>query len=240
MDDAEAIRRYYAAILPYYDDALADRGDLPFWEGMATRWPSGQILDLGCGTGRVTEVLSRCASVTAIDLVVEMLLRASRKAPAARLIAADLRRFAFRAPFDLIVLADDPMAHLTSMKDRARVMSLIAGQLTPNGRVVLEGLYRHPGAARITAREMGTLTVEERWTPMAEASVWTAEYRYRQGTSTVEVRSVMRSWSLAELDLLAEAGLAIENVWGDFDESPFSEDSPRIIIVARRSRILTI
>ncbi len=37
MDDAEAIRRYYAAILPYYDDALVDRGDLPFWEGMANR-----------------------------------------------------------------------------------------------------------------------------------------------------------------------------------------------------------
>ena len=64
MDDAEAIRRYYAAILPYYDDALADRGDLPFWEGMVTRWPSGQILELGCGTGRVSEVLSRFASVT--------------------------------------------------------------------------------------------------------------------------------------------------------------------------------
>jgi len=83
---------------------------------------------------------------------------------------------------------------------------------------------------------MGTLTVEERWTHTAETSVWTAEYRYRQGTSTVEVHSVMRSWSLAELDSLAEAGLAIENVWGDFDESPFSEDSPRIIIVAKRRR----
>jgi SAM-dependent methyltransferase len=236
MDDAEAIRRYYAAILPYYDDALADRGDLPFWEGMATRWASGQILELGCGTGRVTEVLSRFASVTAIDLFVEMLLRASRKAPAARLIAADLRRFALRATFDLIALADDPIAHLTSMEDRARVMSLIAGQLTPNGRVVLEGLYRRPGAPRMTAREIGALTVEERWTPTAEASVWTAEYRYRQGMSTVEVHSVMRSWSLADLDLLTEAGLAIENLWGDFDESPFSEDSPRIIIVAKGRR----
>jgi hypothetical protein len=174
--------------------------------------------------------------VTAIDLVVEMLLRASRKAPAAHLIAADLRRFGLRAPFDLIVLADDPMAHLTSMEDRARVMSLIAGHLTHQGRVVYEGLYRRPGAPRMTARRMGTLTVEELWTPTAEASVWTAEYRYGQGTSFVEIRSVMRSWSLAELDLLAEAGLVIENVWGDFDESPFSEASPRIIIVAKRRR----
>jgi SAM-dependent methyltransferase len=234
MDDSEAIRRYYSAILPYYDDALADRGDLPFWGNMASRWGSRRILELGCGTGRVTEVLCRNAPVTAMDLLVEMLLRTSLRAPAARLIAADLRRFALRVPFDLIVLADDPMAHLTSMNDRARALRLIADHLMPHGRLVIEGLYRHPGTAPgVTSRDMAALTVEERWTATAEASVWKAGYRYRQGTSTVEVQSVMRSWSLAELDHLPEAGLEIESVWGDFDEGPFSEDSPRMIIVAK-------
>src|SRR5712691_6941938 len=122
MTDIEEIRRYYQAILPFYDHSLADRGDLPFWEAMATRWGARRILELGCGTGRVTEVLSRHASVTAVDLLVEMLWRAARKAPRAHLVAADLRQFAFATTFDLIVLADDPMAHLTSMDDRARVM----------------------------------------------------------------------------------------------------------------------
>jgi len=236
MDDVDSIRRYYGAILPYYDDALADRGDLPFWGSMASRWGSGRILELGCGTGRVTEVLCRYAPVTAMDLLIEMLLRASPRAPAARLIAADLRRFALRAPFDLIVLADDPMAHLTSMTDRARVLRLIADHLMPHGRVVLEGLYRHHGTVpHPPAQDMAALTVEEWWTPTSEASVWKAGYRFRQGTSTVEVQSVMRSWSLAELDHLPEAGLEIESVWGDFDESPFSDGSPRMIIVAKRT-----
>ncbi|HXH42010.1 MAG TPA: class I SAM-dependent methyltransferase [Thermoanaerobaculia bacterium] len=235
MDEAETIRRYYGALLPYYDEALAKRGDLPFWGSMATRWGAQRILELGCGTGRVTEVLVRHATVTAVDLLVEMLLPASRRAPAARLMAADLRRFALRETFDLIVLADDPMAHLTSLEDRAGVLRRIADHLTPHGRVVLEGLYRRPGMPPlVTSRHSAALSVEERWTPAAEASIWNASYRYEQGPSNVEVSSVMRSWSRAELDHVAGAGLEIESVWGDFDESPFMDDSPRIIVVAKR------
>ena len=93
MQDGDAIRRYYDAILPFYDESLADRGDLPFWEAMAKG--SKRILELGCGTGRVTEVLVRHAEVTAVDLLVEMLRRASRRAPRAHLVEADLRQFAF-------------------------------------------------------------------------------------------------------------------------------------------------
>ena len=82
MNDSEEVRRYYEAILPYYDESLADRGDLPFWEAMA-RLGSKRILELGCGTGRVTEVLVRHANVTAVDLLVEM-LRLARGACRAR------------------------------------------------------------------------------------------------------------------------------------------------------------
>src|SRR5437588_5690521 len=98
MQDSDKIRRYYEAILPFYDESLADRGDLPFWESMAAG--SKRILELGCGTGRVTAVLVRHADVTATDLLVEMLRRALRRAPAANFIAADLRQFAFAEQFD--------------------------------------------------------------------------------------------------------------------------------------------
>jgi len=214
MQDIEEIRRYYDAILPYYDESLADRGDLPFWESMATG--SKRILELGCGTGRVTEVLVKHAPVTAVDLLVEMLRRAFQKAPAAQLVAADLRQFAFAERFDLIVLADDPMAHLISIDDRARVLRLILDHLTPDGRVVIEGLYRPAGSAP---------GVEESWTAAEDPSVWNVRYRY----ASVEVATVMRSWSLEEI-----AGLQVEHLWGDFDRSPFSDDSKRMIIVAKR------
>jgi SAM-dependent methyltransferase len=221
----DEVRRYYDAILPFYDESLADRGDLPFWEAMAAG--SKRILELGCGTGRVTEVLVRHAEVTAVDLLVEMLLRASRRAPGANLVAADLRQFAFVERFDLIVLADDPMAHLISMDDRARVLRLIGDHLTRDGRVVIEGLYRH-GAGQ-SRHQSGDLTIEETWTATDDPSVFNAHYRYTKGASSISVDSLMRSWSLEEV-----AALRIEKLWGDFDRSPFLRDSPRMIVVARR------
>jgi len=220
----DEVRRYYDAILPFYDESLADRGDLPFWEAMAAR--SKRILELGCGTGRVTEVLVRHGEVTAADLLVEMLLRASRRAPGAKLVAADLRQFAFAEKFDLIVLADDPMAHLISMDDRARVLRLIGDHLTRDGRVVIEGLYRREAGS--LQHQRGDLLVEESWTATDDPSVFNAHYRYTKGSSTVDVSSLMRSWSLEEV-----AALKIESVWGDFDRSPFLRDSPRMIIVAK-------
>jgi SAM-dependent methyltransferase len=228
MTDIEEIRRYYEAILPFYDESLADRGDLAFWEAMATRWASSRILELGCGTGRVTAVLVRHARVTAVDLLIEMLARAGRKAPAAHLVAADLRQFAFAGRFDLIVLADDPMAHLISMDDRARVLRLIGDHLTRDGRVVIEGLYRRETGA--FQHQRGNLLVEETWTATDDPSVWSARYHYTKGASSVDANSLMRSWSLEEV---ADLPLRVESVWGDFDGRAFCDDSRRMIISAK-------
>jgi SAM-dependent methyltransferase len=240
MDDVERIRAYYVAVLPYYDAASEGRGDLSFWESMARRWGSERILELGCGTGRVTQVLSVHARVTAVDLLVEMLRRVPQKAPEAMPVVADLRHLAFAGRFDLIVLADDPLAHLTAADARTKAMRRIAEHLAPEGRLVVEGLYRPRREVRhvpTRAIRQGEeiFTVEEIWKPAAERSIWNATYRYRQGLSTVEVESLLRSWTPDEVDRLSECGLEVESVWGDFDESPFKDDSPRIVIVATRA-----
>jgi SAM-dependent methyltransferase len=232
MNDVEEVGRYYEAILPYYDESLTDRGDLLFWDAMAMRWKSKRILELGCGTGRVTEVLVRHADVTAADLLVEMLRLACRRAPAANFVASDLRQFAFAAKFDLIVLADDPMAHLISIDDRANALRLIADHLTVDGRVVIEGLFRRePVNSR---QRRGSLIVDESWSTTNDPSVWNAHYRYEKDDTAVDISSVLRSWSPADLELLATCGLEIESTWGDFDERPFAAStSNRMIITAR-------
>jgi SAM-dependent methyltransferase len=179
----------------------------------------------------VTEVLVRHAEVTAVDLLVEMLRLACRRASAANFVAADLRQFAFARRFDLIVLADDPMAHLVSIDDRERALRLIADHLTPDGRVVIEGLYRRePCRSR---QQRGSLTIDESWTPTDEPSVWNARYHYETNGSAADVSSVMRSWSQSDFELLAACGLEVESTWGDFDERPFVPTSNRLIIAAK-------
>jgi SAM-dependent methyltransferase len=226
MNDIAPLRTYYRTLLPYYDSALEDRGDLRFWEWMAERWSARSILDLGCGTGRVTEVLTARAAVIAVDVLVEMLDHAARRAPKARLVAADFRRLAFRSQFDLVVLANDPMAHLTSTDDRTRVIESIREHLAPDGRVVLEGLYR-PGREAIVVRGRHG---EEQWEPVGSESLWRATYRYDDAQAT----TILRSWTCDEIDRFRHAGLKIEALWGDFDERPFEKASARMVIVARR------
>ena len=241
MAGIEHLRAYYSATLPYYESALEGRGDLPFWHSIVRRWPSRRILELGCGTGRVTSVLCAHASTTAVDLLIEMLRCAMRRAPSAQFVVADLRALPFASAFDLIVLADDPMAHLTSSHDRMNVMEQIADHLAPDGRVVLEGLYRAPDKSPLVPpRDVfrdgeKQFTVAECWEPAGESPLWNVTYRYEKGPEVTAVAAVLRSWTAEEVRGLPDAGLQVEELWGDFDARPFSRQAPRMVIVAKRS-----
>lgn len=241
MPSIDELRSYYTATLPYYDLSIEDRGDLPFWESMARRWSARRILELGCGTGRVTAVLSAHANTTAVDVLIEMLHRAHRRVPAARVVAADLREIAFTATFDLVILADDPIAHLTSSAERMAALQRIAAHLDPQGRLVLEGLYRPQGKeprspARAILRDgVQQFTVSETWTHAEGRGLWNAVYRYDTGSAVTEVSALLRAWEPEEIGRLPELGLEVESVWGDFDERPFSRDAARVLIVARRA-----
>jgi SAM-dependent methyltransferase len=244
MHDVDQIGAYYRAVLPFYDASLADRGDLPFWESVARRWGGGggakRILELGCGTGRVTEVLRRAASVTGTDLLIEMLACAKRRVPDTDFVVADLRTFVFSSRFDLIVLADDPMAHVISTEERAHVIQRIAHHLTPGGHVVLEGLHRPPRrtARRAIARPV-KFTVEESWERAAD-SIWNATYRYEEGSKITEAKSVVRAWTRDEVARFGDAALHVEHLWGDFDESPLLAESERIVIIAAAPSRLSV
>jgi SAM-dependent methyltransferase len=235
MSFSDDVRAYYGAALPFYDASLADRGDLPFWSSIARRWQPANILELGCGTGRVTTILSNQAPTTGSDLLIEMIARAARHAPDAQFVAADLRDFSFATTFDLIVLADDPMSHLLRSEERSRALAGIAHHLSSGGRVVIEGLYRSADRLPVSpARRVHDFTVTESWVSRGDA-VWHATYRYQRGATITETTTNLRSWTVDETNQLPQVGLKLESLLGDFDERPFSSGSPRIVIVARRA-----
>ncbi|MCK9907056.1 class I SAM-dependent methyltransferase, partial [Frankia sp. Cpl3] len=65
----------------YYDLTQSGlSGDIPFFLEMA-RQADGEILDLACGTGRISIPLAEAGhQVTGLDLSTEMLARAEQKA----------------------------------------------------------------------------------------------------------------------------------------------------------------
>lgn len=242
-----AVRSYYERILPFYELEAVSRAHLAFWSGLARRWRPRRILEVGAGLGRITEALARQAPAVGIDISLEMLARAQsrrRRGSRASFVAADMRRFGFSDPFDLVVAPSDPFSHLISLSDRRRALSAVARHLAPAGRFVLEGLYRRrrddtQTEPRRIRHAGGSLRIEEAWRPGGAGERWKAMYRYtdsRRGrpVRTLSASFVARAWDPRRIrELFRSCGLAIESLWGDFDRRPFWSGAPRIVVVAR-------
>jgi SAM-dependent methyltransferase len=243
--DVEAVRAYYAKILPYYEREAAARNDLPFWRDLARRWRPRRILEIGCGTGRVAAVLSKAAPTVGIDLSYDALRRA--RTSGAWVVAADFRETLFGRRFDLIAAPSDPLSHLTSFADRRRALCAVARQLAPGGRFVLDALLRRGRKPLTSERALrdrhGELRIRETWRPAAMPGLWRATFAYTERlangrSAETEASFRARAWDPRRIrSFFSSCGLAVEAIWGDFSRRPFTAASRRLIVVARPIRV---
>ena len=243
--DIEKVRAYYAKILPYFEREIAARRDLPFWEALASQWKPKRILEIGCGTGRVTRALSKTAPAVGIDISFDLLrrARAASSGKRAAYLAADLRSVAFARRFDLIVAASDPLCHLSTAGHRRLALAAVARQLRPGGRFVLDALLRREKEAvsferRISDRR-GELLVREDWKPAGKRDLWRATFTYREAggrgkSSQTRASFLARAWDPGTLrELFRSCGLEVEKIWGSYSRRLYSPRSRSLIVVAR-------
>jgi SAM-dependent methyltransferase len=102
----------------------------------------GHVLDLCCGTGvAAAALLARGFRVTGVDASAGMLVHARRRAPGARFVAADLRRFALphgERPADGAVCLGEGLNHLLTAGDLARALARVARALRPGAALVCD------------------------------------------------------------------------------------------------------
>ena len=95
-----------------------------------------QLLDAGCGTGRVSiELARRGVAVVGVDLDAEMLGQARRKAPEMDWRLGDLSVMALDKTFDCIVMPGNVMIFLTPGSETAVIHNL-NHHLKPQGLLV--------------------------------------------------------------------------------------------------------
>lgn len=242
------VSSYYEAILPFYELETAARRDLAFWKRICRLLRPARALEVGSGLGRVTAVLARhCRWVAGIDVSLPMLARAHARLATLRspLAAADMRALPFRGSFDLIAAPNDPLSHLTSTEDRRAALCEIAGALAPRGRFVLDGLHRGRRTPAVRRRRIalpgGALSILETWSPRPERARWVARFHYRLRRCGEEHERVAcfeaRAWDPESIvPFLDSCGLEVEELRGSFEGEVFAPDSPRLIVVAVRSR----
>ena len=247
--DVPRIRAYYRTVARFIDRELDDRGDAAFWRRRAAE-AGGPVLELGCGTGRVTEALAEGGvPVTGVDLSPDMLARARRRLvdhPGVHLLRADMRALPLRGAWALVAAADDPFTHLLADADRDRALAEAARVMAPGGRLVIDVFRMDPGRLREAASPGGwhrqrTLddgrgtVVRETWWCDVETHRCRARYEYLcEGRRLDEARFTCRMWRDGELeDRLGRAGLEPLRRWGGWDERPAGEHEPVHVVAAR-------
>ena len=126
--------------------------DLPLWEELAAAG-GGEVLDLGCGTGRVALHLARRGHrVVGVDREPAFLDALGRRAAglAVETVAADVREFALGRRVPLALAPMQTLQLLDDEADRLACLRRVAAHLEPGGRfaaAILEAMPEPDGAA---------------------------------------------------------------------------------------------
>ncbi len=119
---------------------LAD--DIPFMVKLARKYGS-PVLELTCGTGRVTILLAREGlDVTGLDIDEGMLAHGRKKAEEAgvsiRWVEADCRDFTLEERFRTILFPFNSFSHMLDAESIATALKMARGHLAPEGRFILD------------------------------------------------------------------------------------------------------
>jgi SAM-dependent methyltransferase len=140
----EAYDQYLATLYDAFVARFMD-GDVPFYVDQARR-AGGPVVDLACGTGRVTFPLAEAGvPVIGLDNSPAMLARARHKLatlPVATqqrttFLDADMRTFALGQLVPLVIIPCRAFLHLVTPDDQQQALQCIRKHLAPHGRLIL-------------------------------------------------------------------------------------------------------
>ncbi len=254
----EALFDSVARLYDYEQKEFSD--DIPFYVQHAKEC-GGEVLELGCGTGRVLiPIAEEGIKVTGLDISEGMLDIARKKvAPEERvksnvtLVQGDMKTFDLKRKFSLIYIAFRSFQCLLQKEEQIACLNCVFEHLREDGRFILDLFApRHDYLAQDTVvLDLGEFYDEENDLHIERHS----EVRYDLANQTLHEdrvyewkdtmgKSHRKIWSYelaylfryeAEL-LLEKCGFRVEHVYGGFDKSPYDYHSGEQVFVAKRSR----
>jgi len=242
----------YAHLADLYDTYVHTKRDIPFFSQEADNI-SGEALELMAGTGRVTlPLLKQGVRLTCVDLYPQMLAVLEAKASVQGLQvethAMDVSELNLGKQFAFIFIPFNAFAEISSTSDQMKALIRIHQHLAPEGLFICTlhnpqvRLSRVDGQLRLWGNfprhdQPGRLLLWglENYHPESEQveGVQIFELYDEQGVLETKRMSEIH-FSILERDqfeqLTQKAGFKIAALYGDYDYSPFSEESSPFMI----------
>ena len=127
----------------FYDDIYRDlTEDIPFYLSLLSDDPSISVLEIGCGTGRITLPLSQIGSdVTGMDNSKHMLEKLKDKMGPydcmPKLTLKNMINFEFDEKFDLVIIPFRGFQSLLRVREQDQCLESIKNVLANNGRLII-------------------------------------------------------------------------------------------------------
>lgn len=226
-----------------YDDLNPSDDDHRFYAALAGEARATRVLDLGCGTGRLTRALaSDGRTAVGIDPDPDM-LRVARRQPGAERVDWRLGHSDRADPdsADFAVMSGHVAQVFRDDDPWSRALDDLHRALVPDGTLAFES--RNPAVRAwerwtraATLRNLGPVEFwhETAWVslPLVAYDTFTRNLRTGEGTTDRDVLAFRDASSLAAS--LEKAGFSVTQQYGDWQREPVTADSPELIFVAQR------
>jgi SAM-dependent methyltransferase len=242
----------------------ANRSDLDFYVqyGKAT---SGDILELGCGTGRVLlPVAEAGCRITGLDLSEHMLAGCRRKLQfksgdvqgRVRLAQGNMTDFSFKQVFELVIIAFRPFQDLIEVNDQLSCLRCINRHLATKGKLIIDVFQTN--LKILNDPRLGEEIEDLAEFELPDGRRFSRTYRITALHRAKQYNDIELIYYLTDTEgkterivhafpfhyffryemehLLARCGFEVVDLFGDFDGSPLADDSPEMIFVSQKVR----
>lgn len=232
----------YLALYAHRDAIEARRFVKRLWAYLELR-PGVHVADVPCGAGRHSLAFAeRGAHVVGVDLSAVMLARAVADAQdlgvAPLFVRGDLRRVPLGAGFHVVANIFSSLGYFDAESDNRAVFAEFARLLHPRGVLIVDVInppYLRAHFVPETRRDTTESKVYE-WRELdLDCGRVRKRIEIRRPGETRTICESVRLYDQEQLQGLArEQGLTAVDFWGDYDGSPFTLESPRLILFAKK------